>query len=129
MSDVPLLHTTLHDGNQSVPPLAGGPAQPSIFHMPPLAVAPSLAGVGGHAIPLPSSDRDFSQFTGAYFVKDSANLFYPRLDIGPCRGQQDDNRQTPICEILLVSHILVSGDQDFVAFLLGLLNQVSIPES
>ena len=88
-----------------------------------------LAGVGGHAIPLPSSDRDFSQFTGAYFVKDSANLFYPWLEIGPCRGQPDDNRQSPICEILLVSYILVSGDEDFVACLLGLLNQVSVSES
>ena len=35
MSDVPLVHTTLHDDNQSVPPLADGTVQPSIFHMPP----------------------------------------------------------------------------------------------
>ena len=67
-------------------------------------------------------DRDFSQFTGAYFVKDSANLLYTRLDIGPCRGQQDDNRQSLIYEVLLVSHILVSGDEDFVSLLLGLLD-------
>ena len=38
-------------------------------------------------------------------------------------------RQSPICEILLVSYILVSGDEDFVACLLGLLNQVSVSES
>ena len=35
MSDVPLLCTMLHDGNQSMPPLADGSVQPSIFHMPP----------------------------------------------------------------------------------------------
>ena len=54
------------------------------------------------------------------------NLFYSQSYVGPCRGEQDQNHQLSAGKVLLVLHILIGGNEDFLPFLLGLLNQVSI---
>ena len=45
-------------------------------------------------------DRDFSEFSRAYFDEGFPDLFNLQLYFGPCSGQEDENCQSPAGNVL-----------------------------
>ena len=76
----------------------------------------------------PATDRDFPELPGVDLIEGRANLIGVQAHVWPCRGQQYHDRQPPSGEVLLVAHVLIGGDEDVIALVLGPSNQVSIAQ-
>ena len=72
------------------------------------------------------SDRDFVQLPRLHLSDGGANVFDSESDVGPCCPEQNDDGQPSAEGVLLVSHALVGGDQDFVALLFSPVDQISV---
>ncbi|WP_419933639.1 hypothetical protein [Candidatus Palauibacter sp.] len=57
---------------------------------------------------------------------DSAYLIDLQTDSGPSGREEDEHRQVSAGEILLVLEVLIRGDQEVIAVLLGFLQQGTV---
>ena len=72
------------------------------------------------------SDRDFANLALPDFFNSRANLVGSLLNSRPRRRHQHDDRQPSIGEVLLVTHVLVRGDDDFIAFFFGFFDEFPV---
>lgn len=71
-------------------------------------------------------DVDFFVRSNAATRQGGSNGIQACLDAWPRRGAQDQNRDPPGAEVLLIAQVLVSGDEQIIAGLLRACQQLPV---
>lgn len=75
-----------------------------------------------------TSDLHFPAFAGPDLIDDCPNHISAKANPGPRCRHQHQNRQLPVCQILLIAEALIRSDQELVSIVFGSIQEGAIPQ-